>query len=215
MGDVDLVCWQPDDNDPVLERVGDECKFADSAERAICPMDYFARAILGRYDPGSQSLSATRQVEFLPSIDSTEDLYNFTNASYGGWMKLDLINTMEVRANVLTTFGLNATTNRVTGYTTIPEAYVHVRWQWMIFPVALELATLTLFILVVIHSRREGVPIWKSSILAIIYHSVEELRNERSPPTERLSDMQSAAEATAVGLWKSDDGLHRMARRPR
>ena len=85
----------------------------------------------------------------------------------------------------------------------------------MIFPVALELATLTLFILVVIHSRREGVPIWKSSILAIIYHSVEELRNERSPPTERLSDMQSAAKATAVGLWKSDDGLHRMARRPR
>jgi hypothetical protein len=121
---------------------------------------------------------------------------------------------MEVMANVLTTFGLNATTSKVTGYTIIPEAYVHVRWHWMVFPVALELATLTLFIMVVVHSRREGVPIWKSSILAII-HSVEELRNERSPPTERLSDMQSAAKATGVGLWKSEDGLHRMARRPR
>jgi hypothetical protein len=86
----------------------------------------------------------------------------------------------------------------------------------MLFSVALELATLTLFIMVVVHSRREGVPIWKSSILAIIYHSVEELRDEKGPSTERLSDMQLAAKAAGAGFWKSDDGLHRiMARRPR
>ena len=208
---IDLVCWRPVDSDPILERVGDECKFADSAERAICPVDYFADAI-DLPDLGDKF--GMRRVDFLPSTDSTEDLYNLTKLG-SDTGKHDLVHTMETLAKVLTTFGLNATTNRVTGYTITPEAYVHVRWQWMIFPVALELATLTLFILVVIHSRREGVPIWKSSILAIIYHSVEELRNERSPPTERLSDMQSAAKATAVGLWKSDDGLHRMARRPR
>jgi hypothetical protein len=213
-GNADLACWQPGDNPSVLGRVGEECAFADTVERAFCPVQFYGD-VLERHFPKEGPLMDLRRIE-----DTPDDLYNFslnlypTDDRYGKYL-FNLTMEIELVENALTKNGLDQTTSRVTGYTIKPEAYVHVRWQWMLFPVALELAALTLFILVVVHSRREGVPIWKSSILAIIYHSVEELRNEKSPPTERLSDMQSAASATGVELWKSDGGLHRMARRPR
>jgi hypothetical protein len=215
--DTDLACWHPDHNDAVLKRIGEECNFADTIERAFRPVQLYGAALDGHFTPRGVSLD--QRVIEIPEISTPDDLYNLSTTRDTHWDPLfNLSIEVELVENALTKLGLEGleqTTSRVTGYTIIPETYVHVRWQWMIFPVALELATLTLFILVVIHSRREGVPIWKSSILAIIYHRVEGLPNERRPPTERLSDMQSAAEATAVGLWKSDDGLHRMARRPR
>lgn len=186
--------------------------FADLSERAFCPVQLYGDLL-------DEHFRTYRKSEHylligIPKTNTTDDVYDISEWKSRDYPQLNLTTDIELVENALTKFGLDQTTNRATGYTITAEAYVHVRWRWMIFPVALELATLTLFILVVIHSRREGVPIWKSSILAIIYHSVEDLRNERSPPTERLSDMQLAAKATGVGLWKSDDGLHRMAGRP-
>ena len=215
----DLACWRPGDNDSILEMISlveGECNFADLSERAFCPVQGYASWLQGNLPrtriSGTPRYGPTIEI---PEHNTTDDVYHFSESYGKDIAPWNLTTDVELIEKALTKFGLDQTPNKFTGFTIIPEAYVHVRWQWMIFPVALELATLTLFILVIIHSRREGVPIWKSSILAIIYHSVEELRNERSPPTERLSDMQSAAEATAVGLWKSDDGLHRMARRTR
>jgi hypothetical protein len=208
----DLACWHSGDNDSILEKVGDECDFADLSKRAFCPVQYHAEDLESHFP--TQGSSRHHLLIEIPKINTTDDIYNFAESQTAIYPQLNFTTQIELVENALTKFGLDQTTNRVTGYTITAEAYVHVRWRWMIFPVALELATLTLFVLVVVHSRRKGVPIWKSSILAIIYHSVQELRDERSPPTERLSDMQSAASATGVGLWKSDDGLHRMARRP-
>jgi hypothetical protein len=212
-GHSDLACWRPGDGNLVLERVGKGCDFVDTVERASCNVQFYGYALDGHFQ---QERSSDQRIIETPDTNTPHAHYNLSTDMDNHWFPpIDLDLEIELLENTLTKNGLDQTTSKVTGYTITPETYVHVRWQWMIFPFALELATLTLFILVVVHSRREGVPIWKFSILAIIYHSVEELRNERSPSTERLSDMQSAAEATAVGLWKSDDGLHRMARRPR
>ena len=128
---------------------------------------------MGHFPRGS---SIDRFLIEIPETNTPHGLYNLSTDGDNNWTTpIDLKLEIELLENALTKFGLDQTTSKVTGYTITPETYVHVRWQWMIFPVALELATLTLFILVIIHSRREGVPIWKSSIMAIIYHSVEEL----------------------------------------
>lgn len=93
------------------------------------------------------------------------------------------------------------------------EFFVHVRWQWIVLPASLEIASLVLLILVIIHSRREGIPLWKSSILALIYHGVEELRGQETLATERLSGMEVTAKETDVQLLRGGDGVSSLSRR--
>jgi hypothetical protein len=65
-----------------------------------------------------------------------------------------------------------------------------------------------------IHSRREDVPLWKSSALALIYHAVDELRGQESLATERLSGMEVTAKTTDVQLViRSVDGLNSLSKR--
>jgi hypothetical protein len=86
------------------------------------------------------------------------------------------------------------------GYTVVDETYVRVRWRWIVLPVTLQVLSLVLFISTIIQSKRLGAPIWKSSILAAIYHSIAEKDNEYD--LNRLSSMHNAASTTSVQFSK-------------
>ncbi|KAF3025747.1 hypothetical protein E8E14_014411 [Neopestalotiopsis sp. 37M] len=56
------------------------------------------------------------------------------------------------------------------------ETFVHVRWLWMILPVALEVLVLIFFVGTVFQSNRSGLPGWKSSTMPLIQGKLGELQ---------------------------------------
>jgi hypothetical protein len=125
----------------------------------------------------------------------------------------NLSQRVESVAVALTNYGLQTANDTVNGTVIAEESYVRVRWQWIILPAFLELASLALLVLTIIHSRREDVPLWKSSALALIYHGSDELRGQETFATERLSGMEVTARTVDVQLVKSEDGVNSLSRR--
>jgi hypothetical protein len=119
----------------------------------------------------------------------------------------NLSSRFESIAASLTSYGLGQTGITFPGSAISQEVYVHVRWRWIILPVILQVFTIILFVLTVIHSHRVGAPVWKSSLLPIWYHTTEKSPsqdNAESATRQRLSDMGTLARATAVRLSKDD-----------
>ncbi|ETS79526.1 hypothetical protein PFICI_09379 [Pestalotiopsis fici W106-1] len=56
------------------------------------------------------------------------------------------------------------------------ETFVHVRWLWMILPVALEVLVLVFLVGTVFQSNRSGLPGWKSSTMPLIQGKLGELQ---------------------------------------
>lgn len=121
--------------------------------------------------------------------------------------------SLEGIAASLTSYGLAQSNNSISGYAFHDEIYVHVRWPWIVLPVVLQVSTIILFIATVIHSRRVGAPVWKSSLLAIWYHRTEESLDDGEAPRERLSDMRKLARATAVQLSEDEGEIGQMFKR--
>jgi hypothetical protein len=77
----------------------------------------------------------------------------------------------------------------------------------------LELASAILFLSTVFYSRHLRVLIWKSSLLAIYYHQIEDLQEGRA--SLLLSDMDKASNDASVQIFRSGDARRFMLRRVR
>jgi hypothetical protein len=117
---------------------------------------------------------------------------------------------LENIAIALENYGLEKADTKVLGRAYAEESYVQVRWWWILLPTLLQLSTLVLFIITVVYSHLNGVPIWKSSILAIIYHAVEDLDEKKDVAAERLSGMDAVAQMDKVQFSRSADGIHHL-----
>src|SRR5699024_5121795 len=90
-----------------------------------------------------------------------------------------------------------ATTN---GTTWTVESYVHVRWLWMILPIALVAFTLVFFIATIWNTRNQF--IWKSSPLALLFSNVDapEVHPELSKMEKTSQRIKAKLETTANGV---------------
>lgn len=61
----------------------------------------------------------------------------------------------------------------VTAQATSEVPFIRVRWAWVILPVVLELAVFVLLCFTVVITKREGLPIWKNSILAAVFFGAQ------------------------------------------
>ena len=99
---------------------------------------------------------------------------------------------------------------RILGQTAVVEAYVHVRWIWIIYP-ALILAMGILFVgwtiiattLAVGKSRggpniAHGKNLWKSSSLALIYHGPVNLTHDTRNEATSITVMEKLAKHATV-----------------
>lgn len=60
------------------------------------------------------------------------------------------------------------------GLTSKAIVYIRIRWIWMSLPLAVDIAGVALLALTIFSSRRgNGVPLWKSSPAALLFHSVD------------------------------------------
>jgi len=85
----------------------------------------------------------------------------------------DLGVLMETVAVSLTDYIRNISSTPQYGTVWEEETYVHIRWLWLILPITLAPMSLFFLLSAIWISSHRNVKVWKSSILAIIFHGLE------------------------------------------
>ncbi|RDW64467.1 DUF3176 domain-containing protein [Aspergillus mulundensis] len=125
--------------------------------------------------------------------------------------RIAMVGLEEVVGNVAASFtkagltarGQNGTKVMVPGTMSSMEVYVSVRWQWLIFPAALVVMALVFLALTITVNRRQGLRLWKSSVLALLFHGLEGVRWEDECYSQNLaiaSQMDLTAQEVKVKL---------------
>jgi hypothetical protein len=157
--------------------------------------------------------------EFLPSMEGSS--WSFTPEFYqqrwgggsdSGGMdrirtdRLERIGFERSLANVaasLTKFGLDRTDHSVLGTARVTQAFVRVRWLWMILPAILVVAGTIFFTMTILATQKNHIPLWKSSALASYFHGVERIDDDDQYLT--ASSMEKKSENTDVRLEASEN----------
>jgi hypothetical protein len=89
------------------------------------------------------------------------------------------------------------------------ETYVAVDWPWLIYPATLVLSTIVLLALTALHSYRCGLRIWKSSMLPLLYRTLDPDLLARQPVLHDVSTMTGVAGKAKVTLVETsrEDGV--------
>lgn len=87
------------------------------------------------------------------------------------------------------------------------ESYIHVRWPWLLLPIAMVVLAIAFLLPTVWQSRRWGVPSWRSSVLAAMMHGTEksgtsllEIGSSGRKGKEKISDLEEWAAGLHVRL---------------
>jgi hypothetical protein len=195
-------CWRPEHSaqDVVLTSPDGGLTRLNETERAFCPIGTYTRFLRTIFGNTTDSLS-----------------YNLTHS----WQKLDRVpkpaidfpKSLASIAAGLTNYGLNISNHYTIGKASSAQVTIHVRWQWIALPALLELGGVVLLLSTIFYSRHVRVPIWKSSLLAIYYHQVEDLRESRA--IFLLSEMDKASNNASVQISRTGDDRGFMLRRVR
>jgi hypothetical protein len=127
-------------------------------------------------------------------------------AVYGVYGNYSEINTLfESMASALTTHARSKVCNSIkNGMAWTMESYVHVRWLWMILPIALVVLSLVFLIITVFHTRKQY--IWKSSPLALLFSDLRIDGAEPLRPDPTLRGMEITSRKMDVYLESSAEG---------
>jgi hypothetical protein len=60
-----------------------------------------------------------------------------------------------------------------TAYAT--EVFVEVQWAWLILPALLVTSRILFVVLAILANKKDNTALWKSSVLAFIYHGLYDL----------------------------------------
>jgi hypothetical protein len=92
------------------------------------------------------------------------------------------------------------TSEQVPGTVWTTETFVAVDWPWLIYPAALVLSSIILLALTALHSHRCGLRIWKSSMLPLLYRTLDPDLLARQPVLHDVSTMTGVAGRAKVTL---------------
>lgn len=176
------TCWQPEDEKVDLTSPDEGFTWLDLDRHAFCPVDSYARELIPH-------LLINNSREHVVHWDRTDGVPDEVEDSKA---RLDRV------AAALTTYGLSASNTTHLGTVMLSETYLNVRWWWIIYPSVLQLASAVLLLSTIWYSHRIGAPLWKSSLLAIYYHQIEDLGLKGDTSVERLSGMDKAARETKL-----------------
>ncbi|PKY04905.1 hypothetical protein P168DRAFT_281264 [Aspergillus campestris IBT 28561] len=101
----------------------------------------------------------------------------------------------------LTRLGLKSTNESVRGTVKTDEIFVSVQWPWLAFPASLVLLGTIFLVVTIVLSRKNHVPLWKSSTLPSFYHGLEKLGDDEYSTS---SFMEKRAASTNVRLQYSE-----------
>lgn len=99
------------------------------------------------------------------------------------------------------------TSERVVGTVWATETYVKVNWLWLIYPATLTLGAIVLLVLTSRHSNLCGLKTWKSSILPLLYRSLDPRLLAGQPVLQdasMMTEVASGAEVTLAEKFRED-----------
>lgn len=94
------------------------------------------------------------------------------------------------------------------------ETYVHVRWAWLSFPIALIVLALAFLVGSIIETAHRDILVWKSSNLALLFHG-QDLKL-KDPPTihvNKVGQMTRMAEKVKLHLAQNQDDDWRLVQK--
>lgn len=111
--------------------------------------------------------------------------------------------TMANIAQSMTNNMRKASGDNIVGVAHTFESYIHVRWIWLLFPLIMLVLAATFLVLTVWHSRKLGVPNWRSSALSVMMHGIHQNEVDGLDKwigKEKISELESWAESVEVRL---------------
>lgn len=120
----------------------------------------------------------------------------------------DLRHLMESVAASLSSHIRSVSSEAVPGKVWAMETYVHVRWIWLMLPMALAPASLLFLLTAIWTSKNGGVGIWKSSGMAVIFHGLE--KPLYANDLHRQSTMEKTWKEIVVRLQRTGDDTQKL-----
>ena len=106
--------------------------------------------------------------------------------------------------NVLRSYGNGSGNDTVFGAAYSTEVYINVRWQWLTLAVVSLTASSIFLGTVMVISRRNHIPVWKSSSLAMLFHGIDERGG--LGPLDEVQAMEVRATNMKVALRDEEAG---------
>ncbi|KAJ0423352.1 hypothetical protein BJY00DRAFT_310477 [Aspergillus carlsbadensis] len=100
----------------------------------------------------------------------------------------------------LTQLGRDRANSTLRGTASVSEAYVRVNWIWISLPATVVVLTLLFLVLTLLANRVHGAELWKSSILPVLYHGLDESALWQSEQYKTASRMEACAQQVEVRL---------------
>jgi hypothetical protein len=113
-----------------------------------------------------------------------------------------VLDTVKLTNHRLRTGDTGAPGSIVRGDEWNPEQYISVKFKWLMLPGTIYLAITIFFFATIIQSRKEDVPLWKSSPLVLL----QTLNSDNGMQT--LKEVKTAAKQTQVRLQHTGENWH-------
>ena len=167
------------------------------------------RPIYGALGPytDEQGIGNTKTVQVIyqaqsgtvPVESAWGDVENF-NTSNKTVPSIGLGNLLQNISISMTNLIRNAdsTTAPVIGKVWTAETIVHVQWIWFIYPIAMILLTLVFLVATIVQSSSQDIKVWKSSILAVLFHGLDDPGYNGTHQPLDSTDMERRAEDVKV-----------------
>ncbi|KAJ5332649.1 uncharacterized protein N7506_006432 [Penicillium brevicompactum] len=198
------MCWKPGKDEPVPVPNITATTWANQSEFAFCQASYYS---LNGYFSGQVTNS-------LPMDNASATWFSFQVGSSLGSGNPNVPKIVRtgldvVMRNVAASFtkaGLAGSNDTVAGTMMGTEVYVSANWLWIILPAVLTVMGVVFFILTMMINRAQRLDLWKSSILAVLFHGLDDMeKREAEIPCARVGQMEEVAEQMMVKLMPLGD----------
>jgi hypothetical protein len=126
------------------------------------------------------------------------------------WERISDVITQAIRSPA------NPNATRIYGEAYGPEIFVRVRWEWFIVPISLVVGS-NIFLCLTIYHNRKNPYLYKNSVMAILFHSLEgwhahELIPAKKPGKETYADIVNTAGNMRASFRRNSDGVLKLKR---
>ncbi|KAL3468103.1 hypothetical protein BJX64DRAFT_84744 [Aspergillus heterothallicus] len=204
------TCWSPatgnnDTNDDDVSAINlsrlTNTTWADASQLAFCPVAEFV---------GAQYMEGEKRREWTSGTGVvSED--RLVDASIKRIRTIGLENVIRNIAASYTKQALMASNSTVQGTIFNPEVYVSVDWLWILLPAAVTALGVVFLAATMFVNWRGGLRLWKTSILAVLYHGLTRFGGDeqegyvRGARNATVSQMETSAQGVSVRLTAVDE----------
>ncbi|KAE8449583.1 hypothetical protein EG329_007913 [Mollisiaceae sp. DMI_Dod_QoI] len=207
----DFTCWKPDDvpvnftgGQYLVDYFGEPFALIDDSHSAFCVRKETWSLSIADIVTGSSHWTYSQVFTNQVPSGNGQVLGAYVSDPFQKILDPGLNATLASIAASLTKLGLDNSNETITGLAASMEAYVQVRWEWLLLPSVLVVLDIIFLIVIMAKTKARKTHIWKSSVLAVLYHGLEEVPTGEE--MDRVSGMEKAAQSTKVRLRFSEKG---------